>query len=419
MTNTASTRHRGHPITVAAREMHSAFDELVDQSTWSMTDAETRATLRELTRAEARLAELKLRVAAHGEKNKVGDDTGASSTANWWAHQTNATRAATHRDVKLAKALDTGAHEPVRRALAAGEVLVDQAAVIVRAVDALPEDAEAWVAPKAQEWLLDQAAHHDAKTLRILGRRILEVVDPAAADAHEARLLEKEEQAAEAAAMFRMHDDGHGKCHGKFTISSRHGAILKKALLAKAAPKHQAAVTGHAPEPDQPTAHKMGLAFQEYSESYPADALPKAGGVNATVVVTMTLEALLGGLKAAQLDTGEKITASEARRMACAAGVIPAVLDGKSKVLDLGRKRRFHSQAQRIVATIEQGGCTAEGCDWPPGMCHMHHPEPWSRGGGTNRDGRLLCPRHHTLIHDVRYDTTHHPNGKVSFHRRR
>ena len=105
----------------------------------------------------------------------------------------------------------------------------------------------------------------------------------------------------------------------------------------------------------------MGLAFQEYIETYPAEALPKAGGVNATVVVTMTLETLLGGLKAAQLDTGEKITAGEARRLACQAGIIPAVLDGKSKVLDLGRKRRFHSESQRIVATIEQGGCSADG----------------------------------------------------------
>ncbi len=302
MTNTASTRHRGHPITVAAAEMREVLDGLTEVSTWSMSPEQTRATLPELTRLKARVAELELRVAAHGEMNKIGDDSGATSTVNWWAHTTEATRAAAHRDVRLAKALDTDAHEPVRRALAVGEVVVDQAAV-----------------------------------------------------------------------------------------------------------------TGHAPEPGQPTAHKMGSAFQEYIESYPAAALPKAGGVNATVVVTMTLEALLGGLKAAQLDTGENITAGEARRLACQAGVIPAVLDGQSKVLDLGRKRRFHSEAQRIVATLEQGGCTAEGCDRPPGMSHLHHPTPWSQGGGTNRDGRLLCPRHHTLAHDLRYQMTVHPTGKVSF----
>jgi hypothetical protein len=407
MTNTASTRHRGHPITVAAGEIEDLLDQLVEQSTWSMQDEETRTTLTRLSRAEARVAELKLRVAAHGEKNRIGEDSGATSTANWWAHHTKASRTAAHRDLKLAKALDADAHEPVRRALAAGDLLVDQAAVIVRAVDALPDDAEAWVAPKAQEWLLEQAADHDAKHLSVLGKRILEVVDPAAADAHEAKLLEQEEQAAEAAAMFRMHDDGHGKAHGKFTISSRHGAMLRKALLAKAAPKHKAAVDGHAPELARPTAHRMGQAFQEYIETYPADALPKAGGVNATVVVTMTLETLLGGLKAAQLDTGEKITAGEARRMACVAGIIPAVLDGKSKVLDLGRKRRFHSEAQRIALGIEQGGCTAEGCDWPPGLCHAHHDTPWHLGGHTNlSNGRLLCPRHHALAHRA---TDYHP----------
>jgi hypothetical protein len=272
--------------------------------------------------------------------------------------------------------------------------------VIVAAVDALPEDAEAWVAPKAQRWLLDQAVDQDAKALRVLGRRILEVIDPAAADAHEAKLLEKEEQNALAAAMLRVADDGHGKCHGRFTISTRHWAMLKKALLAKAAPKHRAAVDGHAPDPGRPTDHRMGLAFQEYIETYPADALPKAGGVNATVVVTMTLETLLGGLRAAQLDTGEKITAGEARRLACAAGVIPAVLDGKAKVLDLGRKKRLHSTAQRIALGLEQHGCTADGCDWPPGLCHAHHDLPWSRGGHTTlTNGRLLCPRHHALAH--------------------
>ena len=398
MTSTASTERRGHPITVAAVQFEELLDELVDQSTWSMGDEETRSTLARLTRIRNRLHELELRAAAHAEANRVGDEAGATSTANWWAHQTKQTRAAAHRDLKLAQALDQ--HEPVRRALATGEVLVDQAAVITQAVDALPEDAEPWVAPKAERWLLDQARDYDAKHLRVLGKRILEVIDPATADAHEAKLLEKEEQDADATAVFRMSDDGHGKCHGRFTISSRHGAMLKKALLAKAAPKHRAAVDGQAPEAGRPSDHRMGQAFQEYLETYPANALPKAGGVNATVVVTMTLETLLGGVQAAQLDTGERISASEARRLACQAGIIPAVLDGKSEVLDLGRKRRFHSPAQRIALGRQQSGCTAEGCDWPPGLCHVHHDVPWSKGGRTSlTNGRLLCPRHHALAH--------------------
>ncbi len=194
-----------------------------------------------------------------------------------------------------------------------GEVLVDQAAVIVGAVDALPEDAQPWVAPRAEQWLLDQAQGHDAKALRILGKRILEVIDPATADAHEAAQLERGEQAAEAAASSRMSDDGHGRCHGRFTISTRHAAMLKKALLAVAAPKHRVEVDGYAPTPGRPSDHRVGQAFQEYLQTYPTAALPKAGGVNATIVVTMTLETLLGGLQAAHLDTGEHLSASEAR----------------------------------------------------------------------------------------------------------
>ena len=355
MTSTASTRHRGHPITVAAAEIEELLDELVEQSTWSMTDEETRSTLPRADPRRGPDGRAELRVAAHGDRNRIGDQSGATSTANWWAHETKLTRTAAHRDLKLAQALDTetaraGACGARGRRGAGRPGGGDRG---VRSTHS-PTTPSRGSKPKAERWLLDQAADSDAKALRILGKRILEVVDPAAADAHEAKLLEKEEQAAEAAAMFRMSDDGHGKCHGSFTVSSRHGAMLRKALLAKAAPKHRAAVDGHAPEPGRPSDHRMGLAFQEYIETYPAEALPKAGGVNATVVVTMTLETLLGGLKAAQLDTGEKISAGEARRMACAAGIIPAVLDGKSKVLDLGRKKRFHTTAQRIALGLEQ-----------------------------------------------------------------
>jgi hypothetical protein len=230
--------------------------------------------------------------------------------------------------------------------------------VIVRAVDNLPDDVHESVPAKAEAVLLDYARDFDVKHLRVLGKRILEVIDPDAADANEAKPLEREEEAARAAASFAMVDDGHGKTHGKFTIPSLHGAILKKALMAIAAPKHRAAVDGHAPVPGRPSDKRMGEAFMEYLERYPAGRLPKTGGLNATIVVTTNLDALRDGLKAAQLDTGERISVGEARRLACEAGIIPAVLGGKSKVLDLGGKKRFHSEDQRIVFGIEQGGCS-------------------------------------------------------------
>ncbi len=68
---------------------------------------------------------------------------------------------------------------------------------------------------------------------------------------------------------------------------------------------------------------------------------------------------------------------------------------------------------------IRDKGCTAVGCDRPPAWCHVHHDDWWSEGGGTSVEkGRLLCPHHHHLAHDTRYDMHRLPDGKVSFHKR-
>ena len=167
---------------------------------------------------------------------------------------------------------------------------------------------------------------------------------------------------------------------------------------------------------------RHGVALTQLIETYPAERLPKTGGCSATVVVTMTLDQLTADLDHAgvcTLDTGGRISAPEARRLACTAGIIPMVLGGKSQVLDVGRKRRLHNETMRITMGVRDGGCTAEGCETPPGMCHAHHDTKWSEGGGTSvEDGRLLCPHHHRRIHDPRFETRHLPGGTVSFHRR-
>ena len=164
----------------------------------------------------------------------------------------------------------------------------------------------------------------------------------------------------------------------------------------------------------------MGRAFVDYIETRPAGATPKAGGVAATVVVTMDLDTLLGGLAAASLDTGSRISAGEARRIACRAGIIPVVLGGPSVPLDVGRKRRFHTEAQRLAMGIRDGGCTAAGCDAPPAMTEAHHDEvTWCEGGGTSVErGRLLCSPHHRRIHDPSFQHSLDKHGKVRFTRR-
>ena len=167
---------------------------------------------------------------------------------------------------------------------------------------------------------------------------------------------------------------------------------------------------------------RQGLGLCQLLETIPGDWLPAAGGASATVVVTMTLEQLTAALDAAgvcDLDTGAQITAAQARRLACTAGIIPAVLGGASQVLDLGRRRRFHTPSQRLAMTLRDHGCTAAGCDRPASMCHAHHDVPWSTGGPTSIDnGRLLCGHHHRRVHAPLYETRPAPHRRISFHRR-
>ena len=192
--------------------------------------------------------------------------------------------------------------------------------------------------------------------------------------------------------------------------------MFKKALFAFAAPKHHAS-KGPLGE-RKPTPERLGQAFVELIHRYPTKKLPKAGGLNATVVVLMHLDTLMGELKAAHLDTGESISPGAARRLACEAGIIPAVLDGKSQVLDLGRKKRFATEAQRIAKTIEAGGCEIEGCDAPPGT-----PTCTTRSAGSTAARPTATPYHDLPLapHPSPRPALQHdqlPTGKYTFHRR-
>lgn len=427
-----------HPVSAALASISSALDHVAQTPTWSMSPTEVHDALLELARAEARLAALTLTVVHQAVTDGAGDTVGATSTSAWWAGETRQTKTACHGLVKLADRLDTPLHGPVRAAMAAGAVHLDQARVIVDAVDDLPADlVSPRVREEARDCLVEMARSYDAKDLKGFGRKILEVVAPEVAEQAEAEALDKEEQRARRGTRLTMSDDGHGLTHGRFAIPTETADRLRKALQAIAAPKHQSATTvtreGRSAQAEACVAShdesgsglkalplRLGEAFCEYVDRYPADKLPQAGGVPAAVTVTMSLETLLGGLGSATLDTGTAITAGRARMLACEAGIIPVVLGGDSQVLDLGRARRLFTPAQRRALELQQGGCTVQGCDWPPGMCHAHHDMPWSHGGSTDlANGRLLCPRHHARIHDPHYETTRHPDGTVGFRRHR
>uniref|UniRef100_UPI003516A70D HNH endonuclease signature motif containing protein n=1 Tax=Nocardioides sp. TaxID=35761 RepID=UPI003516A70D len=117
--------------------------------------------------------------------------------------------------------------------------------------------------------------------------------------------------------------------------------------------------------------------------------------------------------------TEHDLTATETRRLACNAGILPVVLSGAGQILDAGRTRRLFTGIQRTLIKNKHKHCVAEGCDIPVAWTEIHHLTPWAASGHTNlTDGVPACSRHHHLFHDPRYHWRRQPDGRIRFHRR-
>ncbi|MFJ6417573.1 DUF222 domain-containing protein [Paeniglutamicibacter sp. NPDC091659] len=120
-----------------------------------------------------------------------------------------------------------------------------------------------------------------------------------------------------------------------------------------------------------------------------------------TLAVTIDFQTLRGELENAGVtDHGEDISASNCRRIACNAGIIPIVLNGDRVPLELGRTRRYFNRAQRRAIAVRDKGCCNPGCSMPVNRTEAHHLDEWNAGGRTDVSrGCLLCVRCHVAHH--------------------
>jgi len=169
----------------------------------------------------------------------------------------------------------------------------------------------------------------------------------------------------------------------------------------------------------------MAEAFTQLLEVLDPSRLPIHGGDATHVMVTIPFETLTAELGVATIDNEvpgdgyDTVTAAQARRLACTAKIIPAVLGKDSEVLDLGRAARLFTTAQRRALALRDQTCRAEGCSIPGTWSEAHHLVPWSQGGATDlQNAALLCSKHHHRAHDPAYDLTRLANGDLRFHRR-
>ncbi len=378
--------------------------------------------LRALARAEATLAAVRLRVLAAADRARTAQRSGASSTGHWAASLIQADAAVTHREVGLARSLE---ELPVTSsALGDGDVSASHVAVIAHALDRLPTGVTPAQRDQVEVSLVARARELSPQSLRRVARRALEAVEPdqAVVDAHEDAQLYDEEARARARTRLTFHDNRDGTLTGHFTVPVLQGHLLRKVIETMTAPRRgrlgaSEAQVGPAQGPRTDWDHARGLAFCELLEHLPTDHLhPRTA---ATLVVTVRDEVLRGSLAAAGLDTGEAISSGQARRLACGAGILPAVLGGRPVPLDLGRLRRLFSEHQRIGVGLAHRTCAATGCERPFAWCELHHRRPWASRGRTDlADAIPLCHFHHQRIHDTGFLHAQLPDGSVRFSRR-
>jgi len=400
--------------------LHTVIDQVqAHGAPRGRTTGEYDALLTSLDRAVRRLESVKLVVVAAADAARVATDTGLTDTGSWVARRTHTDAAAASREVSLATALAPGESEvarPCATALADGALSPAHARVIVTATDQLPASLTAEQVATVERDLVDKATRLAPDQLRRAARRALEIVeaDQAVVDRHEDRLLRSEEDAALARTRLSLHDNGDGTTSGHFTVPTVAAAVLRKAIESMTSPRRArlGATIAQAGDPDERRdwAHQAGLALVELLEHLPTDRLHNK--VAATVLVTIDHDRLQAAIGAARLDTGNTISASEARRLACGAGILPAILNGPSLPLDLGRTQRFFSETQRVALGTRQTTCAAKDCDRPFAWTELHHRTRWTDGGTTNLEDAVgVCGFHHRRIHDPNYHHDYEPDG--------
>ena len=433
-----------HPIVAAATDVRASLEAVADANPTFMSADDKAVALRELVAAEAQLAELRLRIL--GDAGDLADQTAAKDAAGWLAHHTLTSYADARADLRLAHSLDR--ERPVlAAAMREGAASLAQARVIDRALTSLPGAVDAETVALAEKHLVAHAGEFGPRELGRIGRRILDVVAPHIAEAAEAtRLADLEAHAADQTRLvMRRLGDGTTRISSRVpdATATRLATYLEAFTNPRVERPQDDQDASDAPQvaPGLPaTAHdpvarlsypkRMGQALIQLLETLDPTRLPLHGGDATTVIVTIDFEALKTDLATADLIgaglvpddqlASDQITAAQARRLACTAKILPAVLGGHGLPLDLGRARRLFTPAQRKALLVRDRTCRAEGCDVPGTWCDAHHVDPWHAGGPTDLgNGVLLCHHHHHRVHDTGYRTDCLPNGDLRFHRRR
>jgi Domain of unknown function (DUF222) len=281
------------------------------------------------------------------------------------------------------------------QALHAGTLSPEHVEVITKTLTRMPPHVPPAAIAEAEQTMVTAAASMDAHTLTKLGTRVRATLDQDGTPPDERTLAEPVNE-------LHLSTRANGRTALRGELEPEASALLRTLLSPLAKPR-PSSVDG----PDQRTpAERYGDALVEVLHLAASSAeLPVEAGEKPHLLVTVPLQTLREGVGTALLEGAGALDASSARRLACDATIIPAVLGTSSEPLDLGRASYTVSTALRRALILRDGGCAFPGCDRPHRWCHSHHLRHWADGGPTMLDNLvLLCGHHHRLLHHSDWD---------------
>jgi hypothetical protein len=378
--------------------LREAIDEIAaeDRNGWSV--GARSAHLLELLEARERLDAEVLRAVGEWDAAGAYTEDGACTPVAWLAHRAPVSKADAVGLVRGARLAHR--HPRTGKLLASGDVSTAHVDVLAQAVRRRED-----LYPEHEDTLLDAARTLRPELFRHVAQRWRSLADDVLAD--------EEAQVTFGRRFVHCSKTIAGTVRGDFELDAEAGAVVLAALEARDRPD-----PADTPGGARSRAQRWADALVEIASS----SLGSEGTQRHAMAVDVVVDAgTLAGeppadLTAARcdLDGVGPVARSTALRLSCDAAIGRVVRRGDSEILDLGRRSRLPTAAQRRALVHRDGGCGFPGCDAPHWWCDAHHIDHWTAGGPTDLDNlMLLCRRHHVLCHEGRWRLIREVGGEI------
>lgn len=385
------------PVLGSLRVALDAAEKALTEHTWALSEDELAEAMRLLADVGNATDRCLVQVVADARERGTGLQHGWSTVD--WVIESTARALSPARAAQLLR-VATVAHEPgmeeFLEAVSAGALPLAKADQIARfARDVRPLASREDVLADVQTLL--RAASDDGEQPGLSERELAAAITYAGQFLKPARLLEREEEARRLGRALYKSDGPAGMASYPMLLDAEGAAVVDAALSALSRPVREPDGT---PDPRSAATRRADALVEVVRRGVSAPGeVPRTPA--AQVMVTIPYDQLGEQVRGAGLTmSGQVLSPSTIRKIACDAGLIPVVLGGRGEILDVGQPARLFAGQLRRALWLRDRHCTFPGCTVPAQWCAAHHVVWWSRGGATSlANGALLCDRHHTVVH--------------------